>query len=73
MDIDAQVYGNVFNEEIGHYIRDNLEFDQLIYEGWDEIFDDYAWIHVSYNEGKNRGEVLIMERVNGKTIYKPYY
>lgn len=69
MDLDAQVFGKITNREIGDYIRKNLDFDQLIYEGKDG--DDYAWIHVSYNV-KNRNEVLIMERINGKSTYKPY-
>ena len=70
MDLDAHIFGETTNREIGNYIRENLEFDQLIYEGIDG--DDYAWIHVSYNEGKNRNEVLVMEHKNGKTTYRPY-
>ena len=41
-----------------NYIKDNLDFDQLINE------QDYSWIHVSYREGSNRKQVLNM--VNGK-------
>jgi hypothetical protein len=41
-----------------NYIKDNLDFDQLINE------QDYSWIHVSYREGSNRKQVLRM--VNGK-------
>ena len=70
MDLDAQIFGGTTNKEIGDFIKDHLEFDQLIYEGIDG--DDYAWIHVSYNEGKNRNEVLVMEHKNGKTTYRPY-
>jgi hypothetical protein len=32
MDLDADVFGKVTNAEIFHYIKDNLEFDQLIWE-----------------------------------------
>ena len=34
------------------FIRDNLEFDQLIDE------QDYSWVHVSYREGNNRKQEL---------------
>ena len=68
MDLDADVFGYIPNKDIGNYIRKNLEFDQLIYEDWKN--NDYAWIHCSYNEGKNRNQVLIMERKNGKVTYE---
>lgn len=72
MDLDAQTFGKVTNRELGDYIKDNLEFDQLIYEDWDEDFDDYAWIHCSYNEGNNRNQVLVMKRVKGRVKYEIY-
>lgn len=72
MDLDAQIFGATSNREIGDFIRKNLEFDQLIYEDWDSEFRDYAWIHVSYNEGQNRKEVLVMKRINGKVYYERY-
>ncbi|WP_299230272.1 D-Ala-D-Ala carboxypeptidase family metallohydrolase [uncultured Bacteroides sp.] len=41
------------------YIRDNLEFDQLINEKPDK--DGIPqWIHVSYNEDNNRNQVLTL-------------
>lgn len=70
MDLDAQVFGKTTNRRIGDYIRYNLKFDQLIYEGVDG--DDYAWIHVSYNKGNNRNEVLVMKRIGGKATYKKF-
>lgn len=67
LDLDAQVYGGFTNAELFHYIKDNLDFDQLIWEfGTDEEPD---WIHCSYTT-ENRGEVLIAYRDNGKTRYK---
>jgi hypothetical protein len=30
------------------------------------------WVHVSYNEVKNRKQVLRALKVNGKTAYAPY-
>jgi zinc D-Ala-D-Ala carboxypeptidase len=70
MDIDAEVYGKVTNKEIFNYIKDNLEFDQLIGEGISG--DDYSWVHCSYNEGHNRKEILIATFVNGVAQYKKY-
>lgn len=31
LDLDAQVYGGFTNAELFHYIKDNLDFDQLIW------------------------------------------
>ena len=36
MDLDADVFGRVTNGAIFHYIKDNLEFDQLIWEFGDD-------------------------------------
>lgn len=67
LDLDAQVYGGFTNAELFHYIKDNLDFDQLIWEfGTDEEPD---WIHCSYKEERNRREVLIAYKQNGKTRY----
>lgn len=55
------------NTEIFDYILNNIEFDQLIWEYGTELKPD--WVHVSYNEGKNRGQVLRCD----KGVYKPMY
>ncbi len=67
IDVDADVYGIVTNEEIFNYIKDNLEFDKLIWEYGDD--DEPDWVHVSYVEGKNRGLVYRARRIKGKPIY----
>jgi hypothetical protein len=65
-DIDDD-YGHKTNKEMFFYIWDNLEFDQLIFEfGTDKNPD---WVHFSYNEGKNRKEVLRAKTIKGKTVY----
>ena len=70
MDLDADVYGGVTNAQIFHYIKDNLEFDQLIWEfGTDE---EPAWVHVSLSKRTNRNQVLKAYKVNGKTKYEIY-
>ena len=45
MDIDDN-YGNATNAEMYHWIKENLDFDQLIWEFGDD--DNPNWLHVSY-------------------------
>ena len=67
--IDIDSMGGKTNLEMFHYIKDNLDFDQLIWEfGTDE---EPAWVHVSWvADGLNRGETLKAYKANGKTKYK---
>lgn len=44
------------NAKMFYYIKDNLEFDQLIWEKGNA--KQPAWVHVSYREGKNRKQVI---------------
>ena len=60
--------GLVENFLIFEYIKNTLEFDQLIWEFGDDENPD--WVHVSYKSENNRGEVLQAVRQNGKVIYK---
>ena len=61
------------NWELFDYIRENLDFDQLIVEGIDEN-NNMAWVHCSYvNTEKNRHDVLLMKKINGKTVYEKYH
>jgi len=58
----------VTNAAIFHYIRDNLVFDQLIWEFGNDTNPD--WVHVSYETtGAQRKQILKAKRVNGKTSY----
>jgi len=71
LDIDADVFGRITNGEIFHYIKSNLDFDQLIWEFGNE--DNPDWVHVSFvDDRSNRGEILIAYRENGRTRYKKY-
>lgn len=55
------------NAEVFNYIKENLEWDQLIWEfGTDE---NPSWVHVSYNEGHNRKQILKAIKQGGKTRY----
>ena len=70
LDLDADVFGGLENYQLFHYIKDNLAFDQLIWEFGTEENPD--WVHVSYKATGNRGEVLMCVKQNGKTIYKKW-
>jgi hypothetical protein len=70
VDMDGSSHG-VTNKMVFDYIKDNLEFDQLIWEFGTASNPD--WIHVSYEStGKQRMQVLKAVRANGKTSYVPY-
>lgn len=69
-DIDMDGMSGKNNTQIFNYIKDNLEFDQLIWEFGDNNKPD--WVHVSYNAGKNRKQVLRAIKTNGRTAYAPY-
>ena len=65
MDID-DTFGHKTNAEMYHYIKDNLDFDQLIWEFGDD--ENPNWIHVSYvTHRENRKKLTIAKKVNGKT------
>ena len=68
IDID-DTYGIVANSEMYHYIKENLDFDQLIWEFGDD--DNPNWIHISYVcSSENRNRCLQAYKHNGKTQYK---
>jgi hypothetical protein len=53
-----------------HFIKDNLVFDQLIWEfGSDK---KPAWVHVSYSATNNRKQVLRASKVGDKTKYTAF-
>jgi len=68
IDID-DVYGWRTNAEMYNYIKDNLDFDQLIWEFGTDYNPD--WVHVSYvSVDGNRKRCLRAEKVNNKTTYR---
>jgi hypothetical protein len=71
LDLDQDGHGNgVTNADVFKFIKDNLEFDQLIWEfGTDKNPD---WVHVGYRKGANRKQILKAVREGGKTKYVPY-
>lgn len=58
------------NKVVFEFIRDHLEFDQLIWEfGTDSAPD---WVHVSYKASGNRKQILRAVKQKGKTVYIPF-
>ncbi len=67
LDLD-DVYGLKTNAEMFDYIRENLDFDQLIWEFGDD--NNPNWIHVSYvDKQENRNRCLKAYKEKGKTKY----
>ena len=69
MDITSMACGKddcKSNLDMFHYIKDNLDFDQLIWEFGSEP----KWLHVSYNsEKENRKQVLVTKK---RGVYYTY-
>ena len=70
--IDIDMDGtDITNAQIFNYIKDNLEFDQLIWEFGTDANPD--WVHVSYEStGKQRKQILKAIKKGGATSYVPY-
>ena len=67
IDID-DTYGKIKNSDIYWWIKDNLDFDQMIWEFGNN--DNPDWVHVSYvSPDKNRNRCLKAYREDGKTKY----
>jgi hypothetical protein len=70
LDQDGKQTG-VTNKMIFEYIKNNLNFDQLIWEFGTDSNPD--WVHVSWEStGKQRKMILKATRINGKTVYSPW-
>ena len=70
IDMDGSAHG-ITNKMVFDYIKDNLNFDQLIWEFGTASNPD--WVHVSYEStGKQRKQVLRAVKSGGATTYVPY-
>jgi hypothetical protein len=69
IDMDDSATG-VTNTEVFNYIKDNLDYDQLIWEFGTKEKPD--WVHVGYRGKDNRKQTLRATKVNGKSHYSPY-
>ena len=70
--IDIDMDGtSVTNAQIFNYIKDNLNFDQMIWEFGTDTNPD--WVHVSYEStGKQRKQILKAVKSAKGTSYLPY-
>jgi len=67
IDID-DTFGRATNAEMYNFIKENLDFDQMIWEFGDD--SNPNWVHVSYVSPKeNRNRCLKAYKENGKTKY----
>jgi hypothetical protein len=67
IDID-DTFGYKTNAEMYHYIKDNLDFDQMIWEFGND--KNPNWIHISWvSHRPNRKKLTIAKKVNGRTKY----
>lgn len=72
LDLDNDSIGSPSNKEIFEWIKNNLQFDQLIWEYGDD--NNPSWVHVSYitedKNRKNRNEVLkVVKTKNGRSLW----
>lgn len=67
----ADIETSVPNAELAQWIVDNCDFRQVILEFYTPGIPDSGWVHVSYNPGDNKKQVLTAARQGGKTVYLP--
>ena len=67
---DIEIPG-VANADLATWIKDNLQFRQLILEFYTPGVPDSGWVHVSYVAEDNKKEVLTATKKEGKTVYLP--
>ena len=69
---DLEIPG-VDNMELAMWIKNNLNFDQLILEFYKDKQPNSGWVHVSWNSEDNRNQTLrAMRNDNDKVVYKPW-
>jgi zinc D-Ala-D-Ala carboxypeptidase len=65
---DIEIPG-IPNAELAEWIKDNLEYNQLILEFYTPGVPDSGWVHVSYIPEDNKKQVLTATKKDGKTVY----
>jgi zinc D-Ala-D-Ala carboxypeptidase len=69
MAADFEITG-LDNCELAFWVADNIEFDQLILEFHDHsVGPNDGWVHVSYDSGNNRRQILTATYEGGKVVY----
>lgn len=72
IDLDRDAHSQPHNSDLFIFVKDNLDFDQMIWEfGTD---DNPDWVHISYNpDGKQRNQLLVAYKdSNNRTRYKQW-
>ena len=69
MAADFEIYG-LSNGELATWIKDRLDYDQLILEYWTPTSSNSGWVHCSFNSEGNRKEYLRAYKNEGKTKYE---
>lgn len=67
---DMEIPG-VANADLAEWVKNNLEFTQLILEFYTPGVPDSGWVHVSYDPANLKKQVMTAMKENGKTVYKP--
>jgi len=68
IDMDGSI---ISNADVFNYIKENLEFDQLIWEFGTDTNPD--WVHVSFeSSGKQRKQILKAVKSGGKKFYRKF-
>jgi hypothetical protein len=70
MAADLEIPG-VPNAELAEWVKNNLEFTQLILEFYTPGIPDSGWVHVSYDPANLKKQVMTATKQNGKTVYLP--
>ena len=68
IDID-DTFGHATNAKMYYWIKENLDFDQIIWEFGND--KNPNWVHISYvSPEKNRNRCLLAYKENGRSKYK---
>jgi hypothetical protein len=67
---DIEIPG-VANADLAQWIKNNLEFTQLILEFYTPGIPDSGWVHVSYDPANLKKQVMTATKQGGKTVYLP--
>ena len=69
---DFEIYG-LSNRELATWIKENLNYDQLILEYWKKEDPNSGWVHCSYDVNVNRKQYLKAYKENGTTKYEQIF
>ena len=66
--VDLEIPG-VNNEELFNFIKDELDFDQVILEYYDGVDPSSGWVHVSYVSNKdNRNRAMTFDGTHYRIV-----